>query len=173
MIRTDQSLSKNALNLGAAVGLLMGGLQLLAYIFNFSESNVLSWTLTIILIVAISYFVRRYRDETGGFIDYSQSLGFGLLLTLGASLIFGFTHYLYIKFLEPEYIQKVLELTEMALYEAEYEEEMIETFMEMNQSVMGPGTFAFGMFFNYFIIGLLASLVISFFAKRSKPIFEE
>jgi len=173
LIRKDYSLSKNALNFGAMVGIVMSVIQLIAFSFGVSDSGVVSWMHIIILIMAISWSVRKYRGSQEGFISYSQALGFGVLLALGASLVFAFVNYLYIKFLDPEYMVMVLEQSEIALYEAGYDDEKVKLVMDMNRMMMGPGMFAVGLVFNFTIIGFVASLIISIFVKNPKAMFEE
>ena len=173
MIQKELSLSKNALNFGAMVGIVMSVIQLIAFSFNASESAVVSWTRAIILIVAISWSVRRYKEFSEGYISFGQSLGFGVLISLGASLVFAFVNYLYIKFLDPEYLIMIMEQTEIALYEAGYDDEKVKMLMDMNRMMMGPGIFAVGLVINYTILGFIASVIISFFVKNPRPMFEE
>ena len=173
MIQQEFSFSKNALNVGAVIGLILSVIQLIAYTLNLGESQIFQWIIYIIMIAGISWAVRKYRDVTGGYITYGQSLGFGMLLTLGTSLIFAFTNYLYIKFLNPDFIQYILEQLEITLYESGTPDDQVEMFMNLYNQFLGPGTYAFGLMFNFVIIGLIASLIISIFVKNPKPMFEE
>lgn len=171
MIRKEFSLSKNALNLGALTGLVMSVIQLLAFSFNAGDSSVVQWLLYILIITSVSWGSRKYRDLNEGFISYGQALMFGLLLAFGSALVFGFFNYLYISYLNPEYIQNVLSQMEMALYEAGYDDKMVKTMMDLYHSFFGPGMYAFALIFNFTFAGLLISLVISFFVKNNKSVF--
>lgn len=173
MIRSDLSLSKNALNFGALTGLVIAVIQLASYLTGNSTSQIVTWTLYIVQLLAISWSVRKYRDLTGGFISYGQSLGFGVLLSLGASLVTAFANYLYIKFLDPEFLAAILEQMEIAMYETGYDDKTAESMMELYRTILTPGMFAIGVVFNFTFLGFIASLVISFFVRRNKPFFEQ
>jgi hypothetical protein len=173
IIRKDFSQSKNALNLGALTGLVISAIQLIAYSFGLQDSSIVQWLIYILIIMSFSWGVRAYRDLNNGYISYGESFGFGALLSLGASLVYAFFNYLYIKFLNPDYLTVVLDNMEMALYEAGYEDDMVKSLMEVYNTYFGPGMFAFALLFNIAVIGLIATLVISFFVRNTKPMFEE
>jgi len=173
MIRKDLSLSKNALNFGAMVGVVMSVIQMIAYSMNFADSNILSWILMLILILSVSWSVRKYRDMNGGYIDFGQAIGFGLLLSFGGSLVYAVANYLYIKYLDPTFIQVIIEQTELAYYEAELPQEEIDFNIKLFRRGLTPATFAIGICLMYTFLGFISSLIISFFVRNPKPMFEE
>ena len=171
IIKQEFSQNKNALNLGAFAGMVISFIQLIAYTFGWQESSLLQWIIYLGLIVTFSWGVRKYREMNEGFISFGQSFGFGSLYFLGSSGIYAFFNYLYVKFVIPEYIDHVLEQMEMAMYEVGYDDKMVESMMQIYNNYFGPGMYAFALLFNLMIVGILASLVISFFVRNNKPMF--
>jgi hypothetical protein len=172
LINPEFSLLKNALNLGALTGIFISVLQFILLFFGFGESSYLQWIIYIALIVSILWGSRTYRDIVcEGYISYTQSLGFGLLLSLGASVIFSFFMYVYMKYVDTTYIALVLDQLEMTMYEQEVKEGDIEMIMNIYRSFLTPGAMAVGMIFSYFLIGGVISLLTSFFVKNPKTEF--
>ena len=172
MINPEFSLLKNALNLGALTGIFISVIQLILLVFGFGESSFLQWIIYIALIMSILYGSRMYRDRVcGGYITFTQSLGFGLLLSLGASVIFSFFLYIYMKYVDTEYISQVLDQMEVTMYENEIKESDIEMIMTLYRSFLTPGAMAVGLIFTYFLIGGAISLITSFFVKNPKTEF--
>ena len=115
-----------------------------------------------------------YRDRANdGYLSYGESLAFGVVLSLGAALIYGFAFYLYMKYIDSNYTRIIIETMELSLYEGNMPEDQIETIMDLYKTFFGPGLFAFTMVFSYSLMGLCISLVVSFFVKNEKPMFEE
>ena len=106
-----------------------------------------------------------------GYISYTQSLGFGLLLSLGASVIFSFFMYVYMKFVDTTFITEVLNQMEVSMYENEIKESEIEMVMNVYRSYLTPGAMAVGIVFTYFFIGGVISLITSLFVKNPKTEF--
>jgi hypothetical protein len=172
LINPDFSLLKNALNVGALTGIFISVLQLLLLVFGFGDSSFLQWVIYITLILSVLWSTRTYRDVVlGGYISYTQSLGFGLLLSVGASVIFSFFLYIYMKYVDTTYISQVLDQMEMAMYENEIKESEIEMLMKIYRSYLTPGAMAVGMIFTYFLIGGVISLITSIFIKNPKDEF--
>lgn len=174
LIKQDTSFFQNAMNLGALTGLVLSAIQLVFLSIGISEDSNFQFVLYLILILAISWGIRKYRDYVQeGYISYGSALGFGILIGLGASIVFSFFFYIWMKFIDHDYVARVLEHMEMAMYESEMPDDQIEAFMNVYKTFFGPGILAFGMVFNYTIIGLIGSLIISIFARNPKPMFEE
>ena len=174
MINPNASLFKNAINLGAVTGLILAILQLTFLFLGIEEGSIIQWILYGIIIASISWGTRMFRDHANnGYLSYGESLGFGVILSVGASLIYGFAFYIYMKFLDTSYVEVILGAMELSFYESEMPEDQIKTFMDLYRSFFGPGIFAVSMMFSYSMLGFFMSLVISFFVKNTKPMFEE
>ncbi|HAW50873.1 MAG TPA: hypothetical protein DCX54_00895 [Flavobacteriales bacterium] len=172
LINPEFSLVKNALNLGAITGIFISIIQLLLLFLGFGDSSYLQWIIYISLILSILWGSRTYRDlACEGYISYSQSLGFGLMLSFGAALVFSFFLYIYMKYVDHAYISEVLNQMEVTMYESEVKESEIEMIMKIYRSYLTPGAMAVGMVFTYFFIGGLISLITSIFVKNPKTEF--
>lgn len=122
--------------------------------------------------MSVLWSSRMYRDIVlDGYITYTQSLGFGMLLSIGASVIFSFFLYIYMKYVDTTYISQVLDQMEVAMYENDIKESEIEALMKIYRSFLTPGAMALGMIFTYFLIGSCISLITSIFVKNPKSEF--
>ncbi|MEQ8324302.1 MAG: DUF4199 domain-containing protein [Vicingaceae bacterium] len=172
MVNSENTLVKNALNLGALTGIIIAVIQLLLFFIGMGDS--MSWLIYLVLIGSIFWGCRQQRDKAGGgYITYGESFLFGFLNAVGASLIFSVVFYLYMKFIDTAYLSQVLEQMEIALYEGDMGDEEIETFMNIYRKMLTPGMLAFGVLFSYIIMGTIISLITSIFIKNPKSIFED
>ena len=172
MINPEFSLLKNALNLGAITGIFISVIQLLLLVLGFDDSSILQWIIYLAMILSITWGCRTYRDVVlEGYISYTQSLGFGLLVSLGASVIFSFFLYIYMKFIDTTYIALILDQMQLAMYENDTKESDIEMIMNLYRSFLTPGAMAVAMIFTYFFIGSVISLISSIFIKNPKTEF--
>ena len=104
---------------------------------------------------------------------YSQSFVFGFVLTIGASLVTGFTFYLFLKYIDPTYLGEILEQMEKALYESGTPDSEIDKIMALYRSTLTPGMFAVGMVFLFGMLGTVVALIASAILKNPKSIFED
>lgn len=123
MIRAEFSSTKNALNLGALAGLVISIIQYIANISGNSTSALATWSIYIFLILSISWGSRKQRELNEGYMSFSQVLGFGTILSLGAAMVTAFFIYVYAKFVDVGFIPEMLEQMEIALYESGYDDE--------------------------------------------------
>ncbi len=174
MIRKDFTLNKNALNLGAAVGILFSAFQLLAYTYDFTTNSGYTWGLFFLLVGVIVWGAKKYREMNDGYISYRQVLAFGTMLSFGASLVFGVTNYLYVEFVDPGYLELLMEQTELAFYETKaFSDAEIEKMMTRFRENTSAASNAMGQAAFYIFFGFIASLIIAYFVKNPKPMFEE
>ncbi len=166
------SKSMNALmNYGGIIGVALVCAALLVYIlgldYDSSVSNILTYG---VMIGGLFFFLKKYRDEqNGGYISFSAALGAGSLMMLFAGIIGTFYNWLSISFIYPGIIDKVKEKSyEQYISMGMSEEAAIEA-LEQASPYLTAGWMAFFSFFGYVIMGVIFSLVISFFIKRENP----
>ena len=172
IINPNTSLAKNALNFGALTGVVLSVLNLLFLFTGLADS--LSWIIYLVLILGIFWGSRQYRFEVGnGYISYGQAFTFGFLTALGASLIFVFVFYLYMKYMDTTYLGQILDQMEISLYEGKMPQDEIDTFMTFYRKMLTPGMLAAGLLFSYVLMGTIISLITSIFIKNPKSPFED
>lgn len=131
----------------------------------------LQWGIMIGLVYLGQY---KYRaDYKGGYITYAQSLGFGTLIGFFASIIYALFFVLLVMVIDPNYIQKMLEAMEQALYEKNVPEEQITMVMDMYSQKMSVGMLVFGSIFSLTFITFIISLITSIFIKKNESPFSQ
>lgn len=127
------------------------------------------------LIVSITGIVlthREYKKNNGGYMSYGQGLLSGLVMAIVAGLISGIISYLYIRFVDPSILEKMSQvqidmLEKMNFPEDKMEEAIAKMEVENTASKQLTGGLLSGV-----IGGLILSLIVSAFTKRTRPDFE-
>ena len=127
-----------------------------------------------LMIGAIIYSVTVYRDSlNNGFISYSQSLKIGTSVVFFASVILAFYTFLFVTFINPEYLENIIKVAEQEILNSnpEISDEELDMALSMTQKMLQPqwmitlsvlgGTFMW--------IQRIYSLIISFFVKKQDP----
>lgn len=165
----ENFLVKETMRYGLYVGI---ALSLVMFIFHLTgqvhvpgdKSGLIN---TLILSFSMLFLGRKYQQEH--FADgilYKQALGFTLLLSVFASIIYAFLSYWYFKFVEPGAIQAFLQQIEIMLSETpQFPEEQREVLLQMYRNFLTPGSMAFAVGFNQAFSGLIFSFVVSIFIK--------
>jgi hypothetical protein len=169
---------KSVLNGGVIFGIVLIIMQLLMWMFNFIPvgfgPGMLALLFNIILAVAILFiFTKSYRErELGGFISYGQAFKFGFMIYLVATVILVIYNVIFMKFIDPGYMERVLqvtmEATENAMRKRGLPEEQISSLVERMAERAKPTivrslvtTLISGVIF-----GAITSAISSAFAKK-------
>lgn len=165
---------KSAMTYGLFVGIALIVLSLLTYIMGVIKPPFwVSLLQYVIIIAGIVYGTKKFRDEElGGEIAYSKALGFGVLICIFASIIVGIYMIIYMKFIDPEFMNKLMSIMEEEYAKAGLSEEQIDATMGMVSKMQSPIIMALGTVFTFSFMGTIFSLVTAAFLKKEKPIFE-
>ena len=139
---------------------------------NFNPGIAVQAIQWIIMIGLVYYGQLKYRnDSKGGFLSYGQSLGFGTLIGLFASIVYALFFIVMIKVVDTSYIQKMLQAMEQAMYEKNMPEEQIKMMMDIYSQKMTIGMLIIGSIFSLTFITFIISLITSIFVKKSESPF--
>lgn len=165
---------QNSMKWGFYTGLALIALSLIFYILNVDPNNRgLQFLSYPILIAGIVFGTKIYRDNAlEGFISYGRSVGSGVLISLFASIIIALYTYLFFAFVDPSFVEKILEITEQDMIDRGMSDQDIDMGMEMARKFTTPGMMAVTSIFIYTFMGLIFSLLTSFFLKKNKPMFD-
>ncbi len=166
MIDSSNTFLKSSMTYGAYLGFALVGFNFLTYSLGTSPDsslNLLSYLISIGLIV---YGQKFRRSELGGFISYKQALGFGLMMSVFAGIIFGFYQYILNTLIDPELIEKQLRFTEEMYLKYGYSEEDVEKLTNLSRRMNTPVGISLSVTFGYALIGLILSLITSVFTRR-------
>ncbi|WGK64595.1 DUF4199 domain-containing protein [Croceiramulus getboli] len=165
--------AKVALNFGVLLGILSIVQSVVEYVTNTNIDR--GWVNSLvgfaILIGVIVYALKTYKSGNGGFMSLSEALKTGMGTAAIGGLIGAVYFYLFVSFIEPTFIDQMMEAQREAMIEqnANMTQEQMDQAMTMTARFMQPWFMAtialvFTLFFG-FIVSLIAGLIM----KRENP----
>ncbi len=171
--------NKNNLLFPAAMsyGLVMGIYWVVKYIFNmfspyYPSLIVVYWGMSL-LVPYIGYVLtKRYRDDLGGSISFSQAWRFGVLLYFFAALIVSVMHYIFYRFVAPpDYMANAVSQTIESLKQMQVENQVIQSIETLNFS---PIHLALQGILNNILYGIIFSIpVAGLLCRKKSPGFQQ
>lgn len=161
-------------------GLILG-LGIILYSIALYALNVFTpgWSVQaiqwIIIFGLIYYGQLKYRnDYKGGILSYGQSLGFGVLIGLFASIIYSLFFVILVKFIDPQYIEKMLQAMEQKMYESgSMNNQQIQSVMDIYRQRMSVGAMVVGSVIGVTLISFVVSLITSIFVRKEESPFSQ
>lgn len=173
MENQSASLKKIALTYGMLLALLSIVLQVIAYVLDAHIDR--PWWLTVlqlaISIAVIVYGIKAYKAANGKFLTLGQALKTGLAISLIAGIIAVIFNYIFMNFIDPDFVQKTLDFSREQMIEKNpnMTQEQIDTAMGMSAKFMSPWIMsAFALIATLFF-GFIISLVAGLIMKRNPP----
>ena len=165
---------KFSMNYGAYLGLGLIVISFFVYILGLEEqkSIVPSLLNNFLMITAIVYSVKVYRDNlNGGYISYSQSLKLGTSVVFFASVILAFYTFIFVTFINPEYLDNILKVAEQEILNSDPEisDADLDMALSMTQKMLQPQWMITLSVLGGTFMGFFYSLIISFFVKKEDP----
>lgn len=157
-------------------GLLTG---LAGVIFSFiiflmqADQSPIRWLGLAITVGGMVLAHNQFKRSNGGYMDYSEGLGIGTLMGMVGGVINTLFNYVYLTFIDPEYMGRALDIAR-----AKMEEKGNMTDEQIDQAMMYAAKFSSGGWMLLFgllgslLFAFLISLVVSAITKNSKPQFE-
>ncbi|QMU31647.1 DUF4199 domain-containing protein [Adhaeribacter radiodurans] len=162
-----------ALRYGLICGIISIVYSLILNITDLAFTNkALSWISFVILIGAIVLAMREFKRQNNNYMSYGQGLGIGTLVTTVSSLLGGIFTFIYVKFIDTGFIDKMREMQVSELEKRGMSDDQIEQAISVSEKMMTPGMIVVFAVFGGLFFGFLLSLVISAILKRTRPEFE-
>ena len=167
---------KFAMNYGAYLGLALIFISFIVYILGLEEQKSIIPSLlnNFLMIGAIVYSVTIYRDNfNNGFISYGQSLKLGTSVVFFASVILAFYTFIFVTFINPEYLENILKVAEQEILNSDPEisDENLDMALSMTQKMLQPQWMITLSVLGGTFMGFFYSLIISFFVKKEDSNF--
>lgn len=157
---------------GLITGVIVTIISFLQLAFISDPETPVRWLSAVVMIVAIVMAHKAFKALNNGFMSYGQGLGIGTVLTVVAGTISSIFSYVYMTFIDPSYMGRVMDLTRAKLEAQGIDEAQIDQAMAMSSTFAGgPLTIVFGIL-GALIGGFIVSLIISAFTKNNRPEFE-
>ncbi len=139
---------------------------------DFGTQEVIGYASMVVALSFVYFGIRHFRDrENSGSLSFGTGLKIGLGISLITALMFGILDVIYVKFMNPDFMEtyyaSVLADLEASLPESEYQERARA--MEAEKELFtNPLMNFFLMFITVFLIGLIMSILSALILKR-KP----
>ncbi|MBB6680086.1 DUF4199 domain-containing protein [Aequorivita sp. 609] len=167
------SLKKIALNFGVLLALLSIVLQVISFVLDAHIDR--PWWLTILqLVISIGvlvYGIKAFKNDNAGFLTIAQALKTGLAISLVAGIISVIFNYIFINYIDPDFIQKTLDFSreQMITDFPNMTQEQMENSLEISAKFMTPTIMsAMGILATLFF-GFIISLVAGMILKKNPP----
>lgn len=166
---------KLAMTYGLILGLALIVLHIIQYMMEVYKPpfwvNLLNYAAIVGVLV---YGTIRYReDELQGNISYGQALGFGVLISLFASIVYGLYFFLLTSIIDPTYMEGFYAVIEETYIEMGMSDDQIEAAMQIVKKFQSPLFMVVSSIFGFVLMGTVFSLITSIFLKKEKSLFEE
>ena len=172
-------MNKLVLRFGLYATLVTIGIPLLQYFFldkgaemNYQLGEIIGYSTIILSMVFVFLGIKKYRDENNdGSITFWEALKVGILIAAIPAIAFGLYNWVYIAFLDPEfldnYYQHYLDQAQATMSVTEFEAE--KTKLELQKAgFQSPVVQFVVMFLTVFILGFIVSLVSSIVLKKGE-----
>ena len=167
---------KSAFSIAFQPGLIIGAaliayhLLIWALIPDIETQQYFTWFSYLIMGGGFFYFTVNYRDNVkDGYINFGDSFVFILFMSIVIGVFWFVYFYIFLSFIDPGYIQQLLDLVENKYYEMGMQEAQIEQSMKYLGYIYNPIALSFMGIFGNIITGVVLGLIISIFTKKQAP----
>lgn len=152
-------------------GFSLGIFWIVKYIFymfsmRFSYLVVIYWGMSLVVPYLAYLLTKRYREDLGGVISFSQAWRFGVLIYLFAAMLVSVMHYVFYRFVAPpDFLSSAVEQTIASLKQMQVDSKVISSIESMNFS---PIHMALQGILNNIFYGIILSLPVAALVCRRK-----
>lgn len=156
---------------GIRYGLILAGVSVLYFLIAASMSLNTNegpgrWA-SIIFVIVILVLAHQYFKERGnGFMSYGQGIGIGFWTTLISSTISSLFTYIYMKFIDSNWVEQLKEMQLEQLENRGMSDEEIEMTMSIMEYFTTPGALFFFGIVGGIIGGVIFSLIVTLFTQK-------
>ena len=122
----------------------------------------------VIFIGAIVLGIKQYKAANGGFLSWGQGVKIGVGVSVLGGLIVVIYNYLFMNFIEPDFMSQMMEIQNQAFLDQGMTEEQIEAANEMTKSFQGPTMIAALGIIGYAIGGFIVAAIVAAIMKKSE-----
>lgn len=118
----------------------------------------------ILFIGLIVFGIKKHKENNEGFLSWGQGVKIGVGIAIVAALIGTIYNYLFMTFLEPDFLNQVMEVSNQKLLDQGQTEEQIEAINKMSEAFKSPLLIAamgiIGSAVGGFIVAAIAAAII-------------
>ena len=159
---------------GLILGLIGIVYTLVMYFLDLTFNKVQGYVFFLILIVALYYLVKSYRDNyMHGYMTYGQAFGAGVVIFLYYSIMMAVFMYLLYAVIDTGLIGKQLAFAQEVMEKKGVPQEAMDAAMKIQKKFIKPEIIAVTGIFGNMITGVIMSLLAAIFVKKeSNPLIE-
>jgi len=138
---------------------------------HYTQESAVNWINWFITIAVIVLTIISYRKSNEGFLSLSEALKLGLgISVIGALIAIAYT-YVLVNFLDPDTIEKTLEISQNKMLDEypEMTQEQIEQAKEMQRIFSSTGVISTMIMVFSLVFGFVVSLISGLILKRNRP----
>ncbi len=141
--------------------------SIILYILDASFSTYSEISVYLLPAALLTLVLYLYRNEyLNRSMTYSQSLGMGSLIMVVAGIIGAVYMYIFLKYLDPGFINLVIQVQEEKMIAKGMDEAMIEQAMAFTEKMRSVGVMTIMSFISTAFMGFIYSLIVSIFLKK-------
>lgn len=167
------SATQVAMKWGAITGLILIAISMIFYFVYgpTTKAPVLQNILTYLVILGgLVLGIKEQREQAqNGYITYGKAVGTGVMIGFFAGVIGAFFLYLFLKFGDSNFLEKVMEKAEEEMRSSGKSDEQIEMALPYMKKMMNPAVMGFFSLLGNVFIALIFSLIASIFLKKNPP----
>ncbi|MEE9408532.1 MAG: DUF4199 domain-containing protein [Polaribacter sp.] len=111
---------------------------------------------------------KKFKEANGGFMSWGQGVKIGVGIAVLAGLIVVIYNYIFMNFIEPDFMSQVMEIQNQKFLDQGMTEEQIDAANEMGKSFQSPGVMAAMGIIGYAIGGFIVAAITSAIMKKTE-----
>jgi hypothetical protein len=160
---------QTGIKFGLITGLILTVYSLILYFLELTSNTWLNLISFIILIIGLVYAHWSFKTNGNGFMSYGQGLGIGTIVAGVSGILSSLFSYIYVKFINPDYMANVLEEQRIALEDQGFDDEQIDQALAIFEAFRTPEVSLLTGIIFMIIFGFILSLIVSAFTKKTDP----
>ncbi|TSA32341.1 MAG: DUF4199 domain-containing protein [Porphyromonadaceae bacterium] len=161
------SILRPAMTYGLIIALVVIIFAVLVWILGLEGAKWMQWINYAAYFGVLYFCLKNWRDHyNGGYIRYGQALSAGILFMFFASVIYAFYNVIYLKWIDPTAVGRMLDIMEEEYYKRGFTEEQVSAAMSFAAKLRGPGMQFFSVIIGTTFVGVILSLIVSIFIRK-------
>jgi hypothetical protein len=155
-------------------GLILGVASIILSLVMYATGNHLDphWSNSVVsaaLFIGLIFLgTKQFKAANGGFMSWGQGVKVGVGIAILAGLIVVIYNYIFMNFIEPDFMSQAIEAQNQKFLDQGMSEEQIEAANEMGKSFQSPGIMAAMGIIGYAIGGFIVAAITSAIMKKNE-----
>ena len=166
-------LKTHILQYGILLGIVSVVFNLMLYFLDmhYTQESAAQWVNWFITISVTVLGIYNFRSSNEGFLSLGEALKLGLGIGVIAALIAIAYTFVLLNFLDPETIEKTMQVTQNKILDEnpEISQEQLDQIIEMQKKFSGMGVISSMIMIFSLIFGFVISLITGLILKRERP----